>query len=282
MTLGAPIDMARYIERSEFLMIFAKFAQKFSHEIPSASAAYSLYHGAWKYDFDRKTPQDIIEVIDSDQRPKWCAETFEGFVGSSVLELGPADGYNTAALERLGAKVTAIEGNVDAFLRCLILKNALGLQSQFQLGDFTRAFEDSRRVDTIYASGVLYHIQDPIGFLDMAGRKAKNLFLWTHFFDEENIKNIDHELKGFSDHITQARQYKGRNYTYHTKTYDLEHVGGDGYIGGLNATANRLKRDDLFAAVEAAGYTIRQTYEDPYRKGVLAAVNILASQTHRA
>lgn len=263
-------------------MIFAKFAQKFSHEVPTASAAYSLYRGAWKYDFDRITSQDIIKAIDSDQRPKWCAETFEGFAGSSVLELGPADGYNTAALERLGAKVTAIEGNVDAFLRCLILKNALGLQSQFQLGDFTRAFEGSRHVDTIYASGVLYHLQDPISFLDMAGKNAKNLFLWTHFFDEENVKNVDHEAKGFSAQISQVRQYKERNYTYYTKVYDPAHVDADGYIGGLNATANWLKRDDLFAAIEAAGYTIRKVYEDPHREGVLAAVNILASQTARA
>ena len=61
-------------------------------------------------------------------------------------------------LERAGGDILSIEGNHGAFLRCLIVKNFLGLKSKFLLGDFSN-FDISRDTfDTVVASGVLYHI----------------------------------------------------------------------------------------------------------------------------
>jgi hypothetical protein len=52
-----------------------------------------------------------------------------------------------------------------------------------------------------------------------------------------------------------------------------------GYIGGLNATASWLSRDDLLAAVTAAGFRIDKLVEDPLVEGVrMPALNILASK----
>jgi protein-L-isoaspartate O-methyltransferase len=211
-----------------------------------------------------------------DVRPRWCAEIFPSFRGSRVVELGPADGYNKAALEQLGANVTAIEGNGDAFVRCLILKNALGLKDQFMIGDFTQGL-GADFYDTIYASGVLYHLEDPIGFLESIRDKCANLFLWTHFFDKAAAERIDYERDAFASGETKERKLGGRTYTYHLKTYNLEHVGLAGYIGGLNKTASWLSKDDLFGVIEQLGYKVFRVQEDRAAR-MMPAVNIFATR----
>jgi SAM-dependent methyltransferase len=262
----------------EASMNFERFKDKFFLVTPTNQTAFGIYKGAWKFDFDTITPAEMQQRILRDGRPIWCSETFPNFRGSKVLEVGPADGYHTAALEQLGADVVAIEGNVDAFLRCLILKNALGLKARFELGDLTKALDADREVDLLYASGVLYHLQDPVGFIDRAAQAAKHLFLWTHFYEPEYIALVDGEKDRFSDRPTMVREYRGRSYPYYERRYDLSHVAWDGYVGGLNATANWITRDDLFAAIDAAGYDVLKTYEDPYRPGILPAVNVLATR----
>jgi protein-L-isoaspartate O-methyltransferase len=210
-----------------------------------------------------------------DVRPKWCSEVFPSFRGSRVLELGPADGYNTAALERLGADVTAIEGNADAFVRCLILKNALGLKAKFMLGDFTQGL-GAEAHDTIYASGVLYHLEDPIGFLESIRDKCTNLFLWTHFFEKDAAATIDFERDAFASGETKERKLGDRTYTYHLKTYNLEHVGLAGYIGGLNRTASWLSKEHLFGVIAQLGYKVLRVQEDR-TANQMPAVNIFAT-----
>lgn len=233
---------------------------------------------AWKYEFETKTEDEIWQQIYADPRPQWCAEVFGPLKNKKVMELGPADGYNTAALERLGADVTSIEGNVDAFIRCLILKNALDLNAKFLLGDFTNAFNDEIALDLLYACGVLYHLQDPVGFLSEAHRAAKNLFLWTHYYDPAQIQHVEHERIGFAAGRTSERNFKGKTFTYYEKEYHLDHVQRAGYIGGLNATCAFMSRDDLFGAVELVGYKILKVVEDPPNDARIGAVNILATR----
>ena len=48
--------------------------------------------------------------------------------GFGILELGPLEGAHTYRLEQLGAeRILAIEANVEAYLKCLIVKEILGL-----------------------------------------------------------------------------------------------------------------------------------------------------------
>lgn len=261
--------------------MFDRFKSKFFMGSPTVDATFSIYNGAWKYDFDEKSPNSIYKQIDTDPRPRWCAEVFGSLEGRSVVELGPADGYHTAALERLGAQVTAIEGNVDAFLRCLILKNALNLKAQFLIGDFTKAFGPgaAKRWDVVYACGILYHLLDPVQFIFDCAKSTDNLFLWTHYFDEKAAEGIDFEARGFAAKVKKVVSRYGKTYTYFEKSYDLGHVELMGYIGGLNATASWLSRDDLLAAVSAAGFRIEKLVEDPLVEGIrMPALNILAKK----
>lgn len=258
-------------------MSFERFADKFFQVTPSSLTGFQIYSGYWKFNFDKLTQAEIEQRIGSDNRPGWCAELLPHFRGARVLELGPGDGYHTAAFERLGADVVAVEGNADAFLRCLILKNALGLKARFELGDLVQALDPARDIDLVYACGVFYHLRDPVGFLDRAARAAKHLYLWTHFYDADHIERIEPERRRFSRRPAIMRDYRGKSYPYYERRYDIEDVSGSGYIGGLNETANWITRADMFAAIDAAGYDVVKMYEEPAQAGELPAVNIFAS-----
>src|SRR5262245_28634524 len=65
----------------------------------------------------------------ADPRVAWFAEVAGGVEGKTVLELGPLEGGHSAMLEALGAaSILAIEANTRAFLRCLLVKELLGLR----------------------------------------------------------------------------------------------------------------------------------------------------------
>ena len=114
---------------------FDRFSDKFILDPPSDAAAFGIYKGAWHYKFDELSRDRILEVVRRDARPQWCAEVYPNFKSFHIAEVGPGDGYNTAALEFLGAReVTSIEGNVDAFLRCLIFEKRARPSSKVSFG----------------------------------------------------------------------------------------------------------------------------------------------------
>ncbi len=174
---------------------FKEFRDRFITEFPSELNAFQMQKGSWKFDYDILSIEEIIKNIYADGRPKFCADTFPGFKDFRIVEVGPSDGYNTAGLEFHGArKIVSVEGNVGAFLRCLIMKNAFNLKTKFLLGDFLQNLHSPETVaDLIYASGVLYHLVDPVDFLLRCGEISRNLFIWTFYYDPQVILNHDYE-----------------------------------------------------------------------------------------
>ncbi len=95
-------------------------------------------------------------------------------------------------LEKAGsAAVLAIEGNPRAYLKCLVLKEVLDLQrSRFLCGDFVAYLRaDPPKADFVVASGVLYHMTNPVELLYLVSRITDCLFLWTHYFDENSLRD---------------------------------------------------------------------------------------------
>src|SRR5205085_12295967 len=62
----------------------------------------------------------------------------------------------------------------------------LGLKrSEFLLGDFALYLQSCReRFDMVFASGVLYHMEDPLALIRDIARVTDRCFIWTHYFDE--------------------------------------------------------------------------------------------------
>ena len=105
-------------------------------------------------------------------------------------ELGRLEGAHTFMLERHGAaSIVAVEGNRGAILECLITKELLALErSRFLCGDFLAYLQaTSDTYDVCFASGVLYHVQNPVELIARIAARAELLFIWTHYYDEANV-----------------------------------------------------------------------------------------------
>ncbi len=121
----------------------------FVSEAPSTQNVIDLFDGEWS----TAMPSDLGAVsrpghagLFTDGRISWAGQILGPFRGLDILELGPLEGAHSFMLEQLGAaSITAIEANARAFLKCLCIKEVMGmLRVRFMLGSFLPYLEQCR------------------------------------------------------------------------------------------------------------------------------------------
>jgi len=235
-------------------------ADQFCRELPSPKTAIDIFAGDWSSElpppFEDLTGGRV--ALFDDKRIHWAVDHFGGIEGMRVLELGPLEGGHTYMLDRKGAgEVIAVEANQKAFLRCLITKELLGMPSvQFLCGDFVKyleqaAFGPSERWDLCVAAGVLYHQQDPVSLLDLAGRVSDRLFIWSHYYDEAVLSARPDLWPKFTT-STKATT-AGFTHTLHRYEYGAALEWG-GFCGGLAPWTTWMDRDDILGSLEHLGF----------------------------
>lgn len=175
--------------------------------------------------------------------------------GKSVLELGPLEAYQTRKLCLAGASlVTAVEGNDISFLKCLIVKEIFGINAEFLHGDFTEFLKSSERTfDVIWASGVLYHQTDPLLLLKLMCDRASAIYVWSHYWDEQNLGSHPHAFVPDED-IT--RRLDGFAARYHARTYGGANFRG--FSGGSGHSYHYwMERSEILRFIEQQGFSIR-------------------------
>ncbi len=184
--------------------------------------------------------------------------------GQEVLELGPLEGGHTTHLVKAGAaRVTAIEGNSLAFLKCLAVKEALGLENvRFLLGDFVAYLRQRQQsFDLCVASGVLYHMENPVELLELLAHACRrHLFLWTHYYDADVCSRGDAAV-----HLKAAQTCSWKGFRHTVVRYEyLDALNSDTFCGGPVPFSHWLPRPDLLAALESFGFRdIRILSEEP-------------------
>jgi hypothetical protein len=254
--LGSPIFKSiaslRVIRHDEAMSLDI---EPFCHEAPSPHTAVDLFAGQWSSQLPppyEKLTGGTTPLFD-DERITWGAAQLGGVKDSGVLELGPLEGGHTFMLDRLGAAhVTAIEGNTRAFLRCLVVKELLGMPSaHFLCGDFVPylrdAIERQERWDLCLAVGVLYHQQDPVGLLELVTQVSDRLLLWTHYYDAE--------LQGPDFAIPSEKTTAGFDHTLYRREYG-QTVDWPEFCGGLNQWTSWMTRTSLLSALDHFGFVV--------------------------
>ena len=171
-----------------------------------------------------------------------------------MLELGPLEGGHSFSMHQLGAgSITAIEANSRAFLRLLCVKELFGLDRlRPLLGSFMPFLvePDSRQYDLVVASGVLYHMTDPLMLLDLICNLTDRVFLWTHYYDlEVAMAGSDAALFG----VPEAQRRGAFSCLGCRRDYPDAALAWSGSMAGRAENATWLNRDGILDFLRSRG-----------------------------
>lgn len=222
---------------------------------PSPQNALDIFAGEWI-----STPPPNLPHLSAGQMPlfedprvAWGLRELGGVEGRRVLELGPMEGGHSYMLQHGGAsEVIAIEGNQRCYLKCLVTKEIAALDRvSYLLGDFVEYMRTTpERFDLVLASGVLYHMADPLEVAHLVSRVADRAYFWTHYYADRALQTVS--APHFSGaHALQHGDFvcRGMRYEYNL---DAQYAK---YAGGLATHAHWLPREDLLRLLAHAGFT---------------------------
>lgn len=259
------LGMLRALSRRRLLLNPLQVLKSYATAAPSRQSVIDIFKGEWSSTFPAST--GLIATpggskLFEDDRITWLAELVRGFDGKKILELGSLEAGHTYMMHERGAKsVTAIEANSRSYLKCLCVKELFDLhRAHFLYGDAMAYTEScSERFDLCVASGILYHVRQPVEFLHSLSCTAPLLFLWTHYYDDAVIQARRDLRKRF------GRPYEvvvnGRTYAVAERKYG-KGLHWAGFTGGSAQSALWLTRDSLFRALGDCGMTVEATNFD--------------------
>lgn len=220
---------------------------------PSGELPFKIFEGEWSSEIPGYGLGHAN--LFGDSRMNWLSEQCGGFRGKRVLELGPLEGGHSYMMAKAGASVTSIELNTRAFLKCLIVQNALKFQVDLRLGDFRPYLKDcSETYDLLLANGVLYHLQDPVQLLKDAARVSRMIGIWTYYYDAEAIRSREYLVDKF-DTIPRRERFGNRTVMLYRQSYRAA-LDWKGFSGGTAPVSYWLCRDSLLGSLEELGFKI--------------------------
>jgi len=235
-------------------------------EYPSKQNILDIFKDEWTsklpdgYQLETKP---AVSALFDDDRIYWAEKVFGGFKDLSILELGPLEGGHSYMLEKMGAnKIIAIDANTRSFLKCLCIKEIFQIKKvEFRLGNFILFLKNNTlKYDLVFASGVLYHMKEPIEFLKMISMASDKIFLWTHYYDEEIVTHRS-DKNTFGKKITidlDGIDYDGVQHFY------KDALNWKGFCGGMNPDSIWLTRDSIIKALNIFGfYDIQISFDEP-------------------
>jgi hypothetical protein len=238
----------------------------YATKAPSVQQTLDLFRNKWASRMPAKLGQ--VEAGDAalfeDPRVEWAVTNLSGIgfpiAASAVLELGPLEGGHTYGLIRAGAKsVTAVEAHPEAFLKCLVLKELVGMERvNFLYGD---AIEFMRSIghtyDVGFASGFLYHMANPVEALELLCKRTRALFLWTVYWDGAFSQAHPDRRAGTAG--TSQAEHAGFRHTLHRHDYG-EGLNYGSFWGGPESYSNWMEKDEIRGALAHFGFS-RQVVE---------------------
>ena len=226
-------------------------------EAPSLQNTVNLFAGTWASLIPGEGLVTGTAGLFEDGRIDWLVENRGRFDGQTVLELGPLEAGHSYMLEKAGAaSVTAIEANTIAYMKCLIVKEILGLERvKFLLGDFDKYLAlDNPKVDFLLASGVLYHMPDPLVTLTNMMRNSDEILIWSHFFDDAAMPAEDPRRAAFTGE-TKIRELDGDTLTYHIRSYGGSNHHGS-FSGGIMSESVWMEKHEVVLLLQKHGYQV--------------------------
>ncbi|HEX8843692.1 MAG TPA: class I SAM-dependent methyltransferase [Pyrinomonadaceae bacterium] len=229
--------------------------ESYVQSAPHPQNALDIFKGEWASQLPDPTLKAGTANLFDDERIVWAESQLGGFVNKVILDLGPLEGGHPYMFERRGAReVVAIESNTRAFLKCLLTKEILRLERvRYLCGDFVEYLrETERHFDLCNASGVLYHMRDPVELIALIARAADQINMWTHYYDEQIVSERTDLLEKFST-LAEPSEYGGFAHTLFRQQYGSS-LATENFCGGTAPYSRWMPRDDIIRALEHFGF----------------------------
>ncbi len=231
---------------------------RFERAAPSPQTAVDAVPGLWASRF----PPPLADVragdapLFDDPRIHWGFAQVGGVAGKRVLDLGPLEGAHSAMAHAAGAaRVVSVEANREAYLKCLVTKELLGLERWSpRCGDalaYLAATDET--FDVCIACGLLYHLAEPVRLIELIARRADSAIVWTHVYDE-HAKALYGRKMGPAQEVEHA----GFRHVVHRHRYGPSRRLA-GFWGGTQPFSNWLTPESLLGALEHFGWSEVQT-----------------------
>jgi SAM-dependent methyltransferase len=237
-------------------------ADRFTNAAPSNQNIVDIFRGEWSSAVPGLNVSPGKADVFNHDLIAWMDQIF-CIKDQNILELGPLEGGHSFALQSMGARsVTAIEANERAFLKCLCIKEIFGLSRvSFKFGDFMKYFETAtERFDIIVASGVLYHMTEPLKLLSEIAKRSDRILLWSHVYDKSVVAaREDQYLFGTPEIIS----FEGNDYRCVQKDYARAALDWSGFSGGTADHAVWLARQSLLNFFANSGFETKINFDHP-------------------
>lgn len=245
------------------------------NKYPVSENAFNIFENEWSSVIPG-VGLGVSELF-NDNRVNFFIEECGGIQGKSVLELGPLEGGHTYMLSNAGAKkIVSIESNIVSFLKCLISKNAFNINAEFLLGDFNSYLKNNTdRYDLLVASGVLYHMLDPIQLLVDMCKVSNGIGIWTQYYCSEIIAGRKDLSKKFDVNPIKF-SVNGETYDMYKQSY-LEALSWGGFCGGSEAHSYWITKDTLISVIENCGMKVKVLNDDRHHQNG-PAITLYASR----
>jgi len=234
---------------------------------PTAQNIVDIFDGEWSSrlpEHSGLSSRPGNAQLFSDSRMSWAQATLGDFRDARALELGPLEAGHTYFLHESGAsEIIAVEANRRAFLKCLCVKEIFGLhRARFLLGDFLAYLDNSaEKFDVAFASGVLYHMTEPMRLLELLARCSDKLFVWTHYYDDRVICDSAVLSRRFSPVYSDRHHDFTYEYAIHSYAQALD---WSGFCGGPREYSKWLSRDTILDFLRAHGFSrIDIAFDEP-------------------
>lgn len=222
--------------------------------VPSYQNAIDLLPG-WTGSFpDALKLKAGTLALHNDHRIAWMIKQMGSLEGKKVLEIGPLEGMHTYIIDQQKPdRVDAVEANRLCYLRCLITREILGMnQAHFHLGDAMAWLKEKQeRYDLIVASGVLYHMAEPVELLRLMAERSDAVFIWTHYFPDVSEKT-EPWRQAFSGK-TETRELNGIPVRVYERGY-FNASANASFCGGPKDRHYWVHREDILALLTSFGY----------------------------
>lgn len=257
--------------------------QEFIRSAPDPQHALDIFKGEWVSALPSPlTPCRAGTLpLFGDPRIVWAVEQWGGVQGLKVIELGPLEGGHSWMLEQMGAaEIIAVEASTRAWLKCLTLKELTGMSRvRFLCGDSVAYLrENPARADAIVASGILYHMTNPVELIAQIAAHTDRMFLWTSYYDAAIVASNPKLAARFG--ASRQETHAGFSHTIHPFHYRSTRFRL-GFSGGVESYSHWLTRDTILQALRHFGLDrIETAFEEPGH-GNGPAFALVASRTRQ-